>query len=83
MDIAGNPYGSYEQEEGCIHCGAGLQPPTEKYLLKRIFTTIALGALKAQKPFVRPHRSWIHVLFEKRTVREDAASESKNGAVHY
>ena len=32
MDFAGNPYGTYMQEEPCIHCGAKLLPPLERLM---------------------------------------------------
>ncbi len=30
MDFSGNPYGTYIQEEPCVHCGAKLKPPPQK-----------------------------------------------------
>lgn len=72
MDLAGNPYGTYDQEEGCIHCGARLKRPPKRNLLKKIFTVIALGVTKIQKPFMKPRKCWIHVLFEKRTKQSAA-----------
>ena len=29
MELAGNPYGTYERQEPCIHCGAKLEAPAE------------------------------------------------------
>ena len=41
MDLAGNPYGTYGQEEGCIHCGEKLKYPPERTFAKKIFTRAA------------------------------------------
>jgi ubiquinone/menaquinone biosynthesis C-methylase UbiE len=65
MDMAGNPYGTYEQEEECVHCGARLKRPPERTLIKKVLTKIAFVLRGLQKPFVRAHPNWIHVLFEK------------------
>ena len=65
MDIAGNPYGTYLQEELCVHCGAKLKRPPERNLWQKALTKAACLARDAQKPFVKQHPNWIHVLFEK------------------
>lgn len=66
MDMAGNPYGTYSQDEPCIYCGAALRSPTERNLLEKVFTRAAFYVTFAQTPFSRQHPNWIHVLFEKR-----------------
>lgn len=65
MDLAGNPYGTYTQEEPCVHCGEKLKPPPGRSLAQKILTRAAFYTLAMQRPFVRAHPSWIHVLFEK------------------
>jgi hypothetical protein len=65
MDLAGNPYGTYDQNEPCIHCGHKLKSPPERNLLQKVFTRIAFYARSVQKPFVRTHPNWIHILFKK------------------
>lgn len=65
MDAAGNPYGTYSQEEPCVHCNAPLHRPPQRTLLQKIFTRLGLYAREAQKPFFKPHPNWIHLLFEK------------------
>lgn len=67
MDIAGNPYGTYSQDEPCVHCGAALKSPPERALWEKVLTRAAFLARNAQRPFLRPHPNWVHVLFEKRT----------------
>ncbi|MBC7898541.1 MAG: class I SAM-dependent methyltransferase [Saprospiraceae bacterium] len=66
MDFAGNPYGTYDQEEPCVHCDAQLVPPPhERNLIKKVATKLAFYARDIQKPFLREHGNWIHVLFRK------------------
>jgi SAM-dependent methyltransferase len=66
MDMAGNPYGTYIQQEPCIHCGSTLSPPAERNLIGKGLTKAAVYARKVQLPFVKPRPKWIHVLFKKR-----------------
>lgn len=68
MDLAGNPYGTYHQEESCIHCGVKLKKPPPRNILKKLSTRIAVYTTNVQKYFHAPHPSWIHILFEKRNV---------------
>jgi len=63
MDLAGNPY--YNQEEPCIHCGSRLIRPPERDLLQKVSTRLAFYVNDIQRPFVRAHGNWIHVLFKK------------------
>lgn len=65
MDLAGNPYGTYEQSEPCIHCGAQLDPPKPRNLAKKILTKAAFMTRALSRPFSQPHPTWIHILFEK------------------
>lgn len=63
-DLAGNPRGTYGQEQGCVHCGAKLVRPQWR------LTTKALAALgiALQKPTVwwrGPQPGWMHVHFVK------------------
>ena len=66
MDLAGNPYGTYEQEEPCVYCGAHFLPPPERDLVKKVFSKAAYFAQRATQPLVNEHPNWIHILFEKR-----------------
>ncbi len=67
MDLAGNPYGSYGQEEPCIHCGASFTPPPERRFWQKVLTKTAFVAVTAQRQFVKPNPNWIHQLRRKRT----------------
>ncbi len=66
MSWAGNPYGTYSQEEPCIHCGRALGQPRVRSLGQRIATKLG-AALQAAQERVTPARgNWIHVHLEKR-----------------
>jgi hypothetical protein len=66
MDMAGNPYGTYVQDEPCIHCGSAISLPEQNKLIGKGLAKAAVYARKAQAPFVKPRPKWIHVLFKKR-----------------
>lgn len=65
MDLAGNPYGTYEQDEACIHCGGRLGSPALRTLAQKCLTRAAVYARRASAPLTRPHPKWIHALFER------------------
>ena len=66
MDLAGNPYGTYQQEEPCVHCGSRLRPPDDdRTILERVSTRFATYLTAVQRPFTRTHGIWIHILFQK------------------
>jgi hypothetical protein len=65
MDIGGNPWGAYEQEEGCVYCGKKLIAPTERKLLQKVFSKIAIKLNEIQKYFVCPQPGWMHIVFKK------------------
>ena len=67
MDLAGNPEGTYQQEEPCIHCNAKLLPPGKQAFPRRVAGKAAVLSRKMLAPFKRSHPIWIHVLFAKRT----------------
>jgi hypothetical protein len=69
MDLAGNPFGTYDQDEPCIHCGAALQPPPPRSLRQKALTRLAFYARNVHKPFMRRRPHWIHMLFERTSVR--------------
>jgi hypothetical protein len=65
MDLAGNPHGTYSQEEVCIHCGKKLKNPPQRTLLQKVFTRVAFKMRTSLKPFYKAHPNWIHLLFKK------------------
>ncbi len=66
MDLAGNPWGSYDQEEPCIHCGARLIPPPGRAVGSKVCAALAVWINRVQALFTRPHGNWIHLVFSKR-----------------
>jgi hypothetical protein len=66
MELAGNPFGTYQQGEPCIHCGQALGGPPARSVLDRALTRAAVSVRQAQLPFVKARPKWIHVLFRKR-----------------
>ncbi len=65
LDFAGNPYGTYSQAEPCVHCNSSLKLPPERTTPQKILTRLAFWAKSVQKPFLKPHPNWVHVLLEK------------------
>ena len=65
MDWAGNPYGTYSQDEPCGHCGAVLTKPPERTALQKVATKLAFTGIGLQRRFVKPHPNWIHLLLKK------------------
>ena len=65
MDLAGNPYGTYEQDEGCVHCGASLAPPRARGVLQRIAGAVGSRLTRIQQGFLSVRPIWIHALFIK------------------
>ena len=65
MDLAGNPYGTYEQDETCIHCNAKLTLPPERNLAQKILTKLGFLTQSATLAFHKPRGNWIHLLLSK------------------
>lgn len=65
MNMAGNPWGSYEQDEPCVHCGAVLVAPERTSFLSKVYSGIAARLVQLQMAFTQPHGNWIHVVFSK------------------
>lgn len=66
MDMAGNPYGTYGQDEPCIVCGASLAVPPSRSLLQKVCTKAAFLARRVTDPLHKPRPYWMHLLFRKR-----------------
>lgn len=65
MDLAGNPYGTYNQEEPCINCGAQLLNPPTRTIGKKLLTRLGFWAKNASNAFASARPNWIHVLLAK------------------
>lgn len=66
MDLAGNPWGSYGQNETCIHCGCKLLNPPRRRWFQRIFSGAALLLNEMQISLCAARPNWIHMVFRKR-----------------
>lgn len=66
LDLAQNPYGTYDQDEPCIYCGEKLKKPNRN-LIQKILTRFAFYLNDLQSYFIKEHPNWIHILFEKRS----------------
>lgn len=65
MDLAGNPYGTYGQEEPCIHCGEALTTPPPRTLSQKVLTKAAFAVRRSTERADRVHANWIHLLLTK------------------
>jgi SAM-dependent methyltransferase len=66
MDMAGNPWGTYDEELQCPFCGAGLRKPTiGRTLGSKVCSALAHRINSVQSLFSRPHANWIHLVFSK------------------
>ena len=65
MDWAGNPWGTYDQDEPCIDCGATLVAPNGRSAMSRVFSGLAVRLNRLQQATAKPHGNWIHVVFVK------------------
>lgn len=65
MDLAGNPWGTYDQEERCLRCGSELAPPATRSLLSRVCSGLAFRLNQAAFLLARPRPTWIHLVFSK------------------
>ncbi len=65
MQFAGNPYGTYDQDEACVHCGAQLKPPDGRTLAQKFATKAAYSIDRVQRWFTAPRANWVHARFDK------------------
>lgn len=65
MRKARHPWGTYEQDEACVHCGNQVIRPYDRSLVERICTQVALMLNSAQSAFIPWRPIWIHMVFQK------------------
>jgi len=65
FDLAGNPWGTYDQEEPCIHCGRKLLAPVRRTPLQRVCSGLAFWLNRLQLMFISPSPNWIHMVYRK------------------
>jgi len=66
MDLAGNPWGAYDDDLPCLYCGASLRAPTAgRTLSAKLCSALAHRINRAQALWTRPRGNWIHLVFSK------------------
>ncbi|NVD97762.1 bifunctional 2-polyprenyl-6-hydroxyphenol methylase/3-demethylubiquinol 3-O-methyltransferase UbiG [Massilia sp. BJB1822] len=65
MDFAGNPYGTYDQEEACVYCHRRLVKPPPRNPAQLIATKCAFGLRKISELLPRPRGNWMHLVLRK------------------
>jgi SAM-dependent methyltransferase len=65
MRKARNPWGTYEQEEACIHCGNQLIQPGGRTLAEGVCARLASVLHQVQSLFAPWRPIWIHMVFQK------------------
>lgn len=66
MDLAENPWGTYDQDEPCIHCGARLVRPDSPSIPRRLLASTAHRLQRCQSNWTQPRANWIHMVLRKR-----------------
>jgi SAM-dependent methyltransferase len=65
MDWAGNPYGTYSQEEPCIFCGSKLGIPPSMGFIEKVCAKLSVSLRRICGPFYGSQPNWVHMLFAK------------------
>ena len=65
MDVGGNPWGTYGQEEPCMHCGAKLTAPASRSFGQKVCSALAARMNRVQSRLTAPRGNWIHLLLRK------------------
>jgi SAM-dependent methyltransferase len=69
MDLAGNPWGVYDSQEPCGHCGKKLFPPTKRSGFQKLCGRAAGVLNRIQQPLIKSRAAWIHVTLKKDSAR--------------
>jgi SAM-dependent methyltransferase len=69
LNFAGNPFGTWQQQEYCVHCGKPIGSPVLRNLSQRVATRAAFVLNRLQSKFINPQASWIHVLLSKHAAK--------------
>jgi 2-polyprenyl-3-methyl-5-hydroxy-6-metoxy-1,4-benzoquinol methylase len=65
MTRGGNPWGTYEQDESCVHCGNQMIQPADRTLFEGTCVRLASILNHVQSMFVPLRPIWMHVVFKK------------------
>ena len=81
MDLAGNAYGTYGQQETCVQCGAPVTMPTRRTMTQKALTRLAFWARRPSELFHKTRPNWIHLLLRKPR-GQVASTEASAPAAH-
>jgi 2-polyprenyl-3-methyl-5-hydroxy-6-metoxy-1,4-benzoquinol methylase len=65
MRKARNPWGTYEQDEACVHCGNTLIKPGDRTVAEAVCARLGLFLNRVQSSFFPQRPAWIHMVFQK------------------
>ena len=65
MECAGHPFGTYDQAEPCVFCGATIRHTDRRTVTQRLATRAAHILNLLQRHVQTPQPAWVHILFEK------------------
>lgn len=65
MDYAGNPYGSYGQDEPCVHCGAAMGEAASRTVLQKVATRLGYRLQQWTEARTPPHGNWLHMALRR------------------
>jgi len=73
------PFGSYEQEEGCVNCGEKIMPPKISLLSEFVCRGAQTLCFIHNNLFINKdkHPLWIHVLFEKENIYDNPKNDNQ------
>jgi Methyltransferase domain len=66
LHFAGNPYGTYVQDEPCLSCGQLLVRPPPRNFAQKVATKLATWGTDLQEVLTAERSSWLHVCFEQK-----------------
>jgi len=65
MEYAGHPFGSYIQDETCVHCDAQISYFDNRSFMQRLATRAAHALTSVQQRLTPARPMWVNMLFEK------------------
>lgn len=80
MDVAGNPWGTYDQKEVCIHCGQEIGKPAERNMAQKLCSRLAFSLNAAEARLISARPDWIHMVFSKHRQIESSRHALEWGA---
>ncbi len=66
LNVGGNPWGTYEQEEPCIACGQTLEKAEAYSIFRRLAAGAGQRVNQWQSAAASPYPKWVHCVFGKR-----------------